>query len=411
MERRDDRLKRDLAEGPLRRGGFDERLRRRIEERLDEPAPRRRWFTLRFAGAGAGMLVMLAAVILLVSLHPLQSRQDGLPAADTAAEQAVTASSSAPAAGAEAVQAGRAVLLLGLRHDDGEGGSSAYRTLLVSAGPAAADWSITEGEGIVLPHRIDFWRLDLTETAAGSHAVRLVGAYNTALGDEAPLPFAGGAAAVAGEIEERILFAGNRYVALVRRMGGNETFRVMDINDLGKPRSVVMAASGGERHMLPALQEGGTLGVMASDELGASGTGDWTVGRIAGRWVGMSAEVNAASREDGSRTAVLRPRTLQTLPYTLGSSVVAHNELSLSWGAVRSAIPAAVDAFTSPSRNMAVIVTDRQIAVHEMKGGELGGEMLVTALREGESVVMAEWATNEAYIDMWLEKVGALLRE
>jgi len=60
-DRFDRELKEELARGPLTRDGFDERLRRRIEERLDSPRRGPRRILLSAAVyAAAGMLAVAA---------------------------------------------------------------------------------------------------------------------------------------------------------------------------------------------------------------------------------------------------------------------------------------------------------------------------------------------------------------
>jgi len=131
----DDKLKRELARGPLKKSGFDDRLRRRIEERLDEGPSRRPFRLHRLAGAGLTLCVMIAAAVLLVRLHPMYT-EEAQQAAETVAQE--TPADTAAVEDAEETHR-RSVLLLGLRRDGADGEPSAYRTLLVSGGTDPSD--------------------------------------------------------------------------------------------------------------------------------------------------------------------------------------------------------------------------------------------------------------------------------
>lgn len=394
----DDKLKRELSHGPLKRSGFDERLRRRIEQRLDEAPSRRPFRPYRLAGAGLTLCVMIVAAVLLIRLHPMNTEEARL-AADKIAPEAA-GNTAASVADAEETPR-RAVLLLGLRRDGANGEPSAYRTLLVAGGPEPSDWSAAEGKGIIMPYRVDFWRLDVSETRLEGGMVRLAGARNASRGDKLPLsPIPAGSV---GSVEERIVFAGNRYIAVARRMGGEWTQHMMEITDLAQPRNLVAILSGTDRQVPLETRVDGKLGVADVDRPASPGIGEWTFARKAGLWMAFGRDPAAGKpAEDVNR---------REPGFAFDASLVAHNELALSWTDIRDVQPAAVDAVTSPIRNMAGILTDRKIVFYSMKGGKLGREMLETELMPGETVIMAEWATHAGYVDEWIRRVGELFEE
>ena len=393
----DDELKRELAQGPLKRNGFDERLRRRIEERLDEGPSRRPFLPPRLAGAGLALCVMIVAAVLLVRLHPMNTNE-ARQAAETLEPEAVADTVMAVEATEEAPR--RSVLLLGLRQDGADGEASAYRTLLVAGGPEPSDWLTAEGEGIVMPYRIDFWRLGVRDYRGTGGMIRLTGAWNASRGDmppPSPIPEGGNT----GSVEERILFAGNRYIAIARRTNGEWTHRMMEITDLAQPRNLAAILSGTERQVYLETKADGKVGV--SETAGPAGSGQWMFARKGGLWMAFGRELVAGN------SAELAER--QNLGFAFDSSLVAHNGLALDWKTIREVQPAAVDAVTSPIGNMAGILTDRKIVFYSMRNGGLDREMLELPLRQGETVIMAEWATHAGYVDQWISRVSALFEE
>lgn len=394
----DDMLKRELSPWPLKRNGFDERLRRRIEERLDEGPSRRPFRPRRLAGTGMALCAMIFAAVLLFRLQPMQT--DELRQAAESSEQPAAADVEAADDAEETPR--RSVLLLGLRQDGADGEASAYRTLLVSGGPSPSDWTATEGEGIIMPYRIDFWRLDVREYDGWGGTIRLAGAWNASRGDMPPSsPILAGVSV--GSVEERILFAGNRYIAIARRTGGEWTQRLTEVTDLAQPRNLAAILSGSERQVPLEVKADGRIGAAEYEMTGQTGIGEWTFGRKSGLWMAFDRELAAGIPAEFS------DRRQQG--FVFDASLVAHNELALNWKDIREVQPAAVDAVTSPIRNMAAVLTDRKIVFYGMRGGKLDREMLEMELRPGEKVIMAEWATHPDYAGEWMVRVAELFEQ
>ncbi|AET69417.1 hypothetical protein Desor_3973 [Desulfosporosinus orientis DSM 765] len=83
------------------------------------------------------------------------------------------------------------------------------------------------------------------------------------------------------------------------------------------------------------------------------------------------------------------------------AKLIAYDTLCLSWQYIKDRVPDAVDAFTSPNRNMALVITKTKLLVYAINGGQLVSEALAKIdLEPGTSVIMAEWATG-SYVDNW----------
>ena len=81
--------------------------------------------------------------------------------------------------------------------------------------------------------------------------------------------------------------------------------------------------------------------------------------------------------------------------------LVLYDELAVSWNAIKLKVPDAVDAFTSPDEDIALIFTPNKILTYAIEKGKLAKKPLKELeLNDSETVVMAEWATGK-YVDRW----------
>ena len=83
------------------------------------------------------------------------------------------------------------------------------------------------------------------------------------------------------------------------------------------------------------------------------------------------------------------------------SKLIHYDTLYLPWTLIKDKIPEATDAFTSPNKDIALIISGSKLLIYSINNGSLSDEPLKRIkLQEGDSVVMAEWATGD-YVDKW----------
>lgn len=83
------------------------------------------------------------------------------------------------------------------------------------------------------------------------------------------------------------------------------------------------------------------------------------------------------------------------------AKLIFYDTLCLSWQYIKERVPDAVDAFTSPNQDMALVITKTKLQVYAITSGQLESEPSARIdLQTGSSVVMAEWATG-SYVDNW----------
>lgn len=362
----DQHLDRALLESlktpPLKRRGFDDRLRARIMHRIEAgtaPAAGRRRLP-GFVLALAGLAAVVAVLLIKPDVQPADVAGDaeGAPSGDVEILQAKETAIHAWADG----------LLLGLRSDREAAAGGRYRTLWIA--PEEGRLRLhAEGSGILVPYGLDFWYVNADDAGGGErlYAHKAVSADALAskpamlhkLGDEP------------GVRREILVFAGQSYTVLEQAGDGGRQRLLTDLASL----------SAGKRHRLSPME----IAPLIDKDLADAGA-NWSVVREGGRW------------------------TLRTLRASvpLDERAVVHDGLCVPWADIQAAEPEAVDAFCAPGKSwLAVMTGDVLLALPILDDGSLGGRALEIALSPGETPVLAEWATG-GYVAKWTALLGAL---
>lgn len=419
----------DLSDGPLPHKGFDNKLKKRIEERLElrEEKRRKRILPLFFAGGG---LALLSALVLAV--FPTVSRE-GLSAFSERNERQATVAQTQASPEPAAAPVVKTALLIGLRtdhqetdplHPSADIGYSSYRTLLVA--PVDGTLSVAaEGSGILMPYGTKFWRIDEVNTETEHGTYQFLNPYPA---EKAAQPAAIFLFNPAVELShtEKLLFAGNQYLSVAEKervwqgKASAEYSRiwVRKLPQLGLNRVVNFADNKkDEDHVSVQELFGSGINSRLADLLGSGNpegmpsqlTGEsWTVVRNPGRWSAQVAETYTDS--DRSEKYLLHDLSEQ-LPVT----VTSYDRLGCSWSVIRTLQPDAKDALSSPLDDMLAVLTDHRLVVFApvpVNGAALQEHrdpLLTVELRPGEQLVMAQWATG-GYVEDWIEKTRKFLR-
>lgn len=123
---------------------------------------------------------------------------------------------------------------------------------------------------------------------------------------------------------------------------------------------------------------------------------DWFVARDRGRWRAFAYDHVYGSECDFE----------SGIDLPLPSSFTGHDSLRPSWRAISLAVPAATDAFASPSGDLVVVVSPDSLSAFESDGVRLGRRLLAIPLSH-ERVVMAQWAVGR-HVVRWDREISVL---
>ncbi len=430
MDPMDNELKKELARGPFSQNGFNDSLRKRIEERIDNHVAVRRPRRWSVWSAGVSAVLASALVFLFVTdSRPLPLVQQEAVEKPETLQQPSAADPTPHGPDWEATV--RSALLIGLRSDgpaaEDPQAPSTYRTVLIAPDRNRLQ-KTAEGEGILMPYKLDFWKIGNERTANGSQETHMLTAHLASAKPKTGSPANRGNPAQTVVRSEKLMFAGNRYIAVAQTAAANsgqaesplkqEYVWVKELEQIASVRRQTPALQL-EPHVtlqsvfasaaVPVLKElkpapppaGSGHAEPAADLSGKS----WTISRKQGKWTAQ-----IASYDEPSTDAAGGPSyRLREVPLALPQAVVSHDELAVPWRDIVRMQPGAVDAFSSPNRDMVAVVTEQNIIIYPYADQWIPIPLMTLPLQPKESVVMIQWATG-SYVELWKRQVKAYLQ-
>jgi hypothetical protein len=413
-------LQQELTEGPFAEKGFNKQLQLQIEHKLDQKQVVSKARYLKLGIASAAVFLIVLSLTRLYWGHSSHEQTASAPIMDTAQNANKPLISNNP-------PQVKSVLLLGLRTDVQEKNAnkplvdnkySTYRTLMIAADPKGNQrlQIAAEGNGLLVPHGQQFWRVDaLTQETSNDiyhYLTAGLASSKTATRSYKNTPDA------QLHHDEKLVYAGNNYISIVtseeawrgnapaasqavwtRAIDQINTEAGNNANDhlslqkiLGKPADAAIA------QIKPNISasQGGIKSAITGD--------NWTLVRENGKWVPQIAEVETLNNNAATSYE------LHSFPLALPDTVVSHDQLVMTWDAVKQAQPDALDAISSPDEDMLAIITADKLYIYPYGNNELGPLALQIALHNNESMVMAQWATAK-YADNWIEEGKRYLKK
>jgi len=270
--------------------------------------------------------------------------------------------------------------------------------------------NIQETDGLMLPRRSGFWKIEVKRQELDGKINDEIKAYQ--LDKKTELKTAVDMNSLDQDTKESgqeqstiktILFAANDYISIENihyRNKGQRYLEFYPIDNIGTGKSIkisdIMGEAGKEaliqgfnKEMAKEMDNHTIVDVTPKEN-------SFGLFRRKGMWI-FKGRVNYM--EDGNYQ--YKDFNINILPT---KELISFDELAIPWKAIKAKVPEAVDAFTSPNEDLAIVLTYGHILVFRIENGELSDEPIERIkLNSGEKVVMAEWALGK-YSLLWDEQ-------
>jgi len=298
-------------------------------------------------------------------------------------------------------------VLLGLRRDIRENQEGlSYRTLWISAADCNID-PVKEIENLLVPRKTGFWIAGVNRFINEGYTNDVIFSYpiegNKKL-EELKLQ-----GSMPGNSFRKILFVGNEYVSTEYSfMNSNGTkgiankLQVLPLDKINDSKGISISDVSGEDGKTALITAGKTLlsSQQNNDDFEAAPSEEsFGVFRRNGHWA-IKGRIN---RIDPISDAFL-DFNVNIMP---PSKMVNYDSLHISWKEIKEKVPDAIDAYTSPNKDIALVVCKDIIFVYNIQGKKIGDRPLKKiSIEQGETVVMAEWSTGD-YVERWRKIVNS----
>jgi len=301
----------------------------------------------------------------------------------------------------------RSGILIGLKYSDesefeGDLVKYKYRTIWICSKNKVIE-KIYDTEDLFVPRKTGFWKVGIDSIEFKDSVRDLIYAYPINKDSDLlkstiePLKYA-------ESIIESINYIGNDYIS-IETVEQNEksksTLKVLPVDNIRNGSPIKISDITGESGKI-AFYQGSNKYLSADYKLKNNYVDikpdeeSFGLVRRNGHWI-FKGRINVS---EGSGNSYM-DFSVKTIP---PKELVNYDELAVSWNAVKLRAPQAIDVFTSPNEDIAIVMTNNSMLIYTIEDGELSQEPIrKIELHPGEKVVMNEWATGK-YIYTWEEE-------
>lgn len=297
----------------------------------------------------------------------------------------------------QSLSEGLSGVLLGLRIPSGAGYT--YQTLWIAVEGRQLH-PVLAAERIFFPRASGFWELDVQDNSAEGETGNILAARNVA----AKIPeLKKGEAETSAQVfidpAFRVVnYIGNDYVAIEKRTAGVKQLQMLPVDKLSSPTEIKVSDLLGDNGLNAYLSAREQVVAALSDKGVTSFNRDesgenFGLARKNGHW----SFVGRIHYQSGG-TFEYTDFDLKIIP---PANLIFYDTLALNWHKIKDRVPDALDAFTSPNKDIALVKTKNKLTIYPIGAEQLEENPLAGLdLPEGTTVIMADWATG-SYVDSW----------
>lgn len=220
-------------------------------------------------------------------------------------------------------------------------------------------------------------------------------------------------------IDRGITFIGNDYMSTRTYIYNENSYEeflstyVLDLNTLGFNKPIPLGTLTDSTDMSNVILSSDKNNIFKSDDINTFT--NFAINRKQGRWSFYTLNPKKFSNSEvGSMNNgeefinIESDREKVDITLRVSEKIARHDEIFIPWQGIQKQVPSAVDAISSPNRNLAVIKTKSKLYIYKIINNNLDKESeIVVPLEEKESIVMSEWAEGD-YVGYWSDQVTVL---
>lgn len=289
----------------------------------------------------------------------------------------------------------RSGVVLGLSSSNLNNSKSRYKTLWISSLNRKLQNTI-ELSQLLVPRRSGFWEVGVNKETSNGQLVQKLYAHpviefikeGTLSNDENTLQ---------EYLKRNITFIGNDYICT--EIEENGQLQVLPIDNISMAKGVNISDLMSEEINNTITRSVSVFRASKNeaDKLEKQMRKDnFTLTRGNGHWM-LKGRLNYISSIDNKN---FEDFIIYGVP---PSTLINYDELCVPWSEVKARVPEAIDVFTSPNKEIALVVSKNYIYIYSIINEQLSEEPIgKIEIEEDDSIVMAEWATGD-YVEKWNE--------
>lgn len=288
-----------------------------------------------------------------------------------------------------------------------------YRTLFIAANGRKL-LPVEQNNNIFFPRKSGFWKLDIKRNTENGTIKDVIHSYNIFIGKNEgikKMKMMFSFKALPTLTESNVIdYVGNDYASIetTNYIENNSitNYKIVPIDSLPNLKPVKMSDIMGRdgvndidinaRNLINVIK-----GMGYKIDINENIDDNFGLVRKNGHW-NFQGRINY---EKGNKTSYQDYRINLIPP----SNLIFYDELTISWNNIKERIPDAIDAFTSPNKDLALVLSKKsKLLVYEINNGYLSLEPIQTiCLKPNEKIIMAEWATG-SYVENWEKSFSGL---
>ncbi|NLV87786.1 MAG: hypothetical protein GX021_00260 [Tissierellia bacterium] len=267
--------------------------------------------------------------------------------------------------------------------------------------------SIYEMDSLLVPRKKGFWTIDVKRNKNDNSIIDEIKAiekrkYPEEYFDDVKLfTFEYGIemdlASIEPSIIKTILYIGNDYICVEETNLANnrKALKTYPIDYLDNGKAIKISDVLGDEGLKTFVE--GAQSIMKSDSSMFLDEESFGLFRRNGYWI-MKGRINY--HVDGEE--LYKDFNIKTIP---PKELVNYDELVIPWNKIKSKIPEAIDAFTSPNEDIIIVVTRNNLQIYAIENNEISSKELGRVrLNSSDSIIMAEWSLGR-YTTLWEEVI------